>query len=111
MRTMKGGHTMKKVIRTSTDEYTEIESLDYHHPRRNNGLPGIQNESALARAFDSVGLDQFKIKFYKLSNVSEADIKDTFGGGYFRRRYGWTAWVDNVGSGPSTEYLFVQRTT
>lgn len=99
-----GAHNLTdKVIESMNQEYTDYPEVDFSFTnKRINGLPGIANERELAQKFDEVGLDKFKIKIFKLNNVSLADIKDTFGGTYFKRHYGWKAFADN-------NYLYVTK--
>lgn len=92
-----------KLEENLTEGYTDYPEVDFSFTnKRINGLPGITNERELARRFDAVGLDKFKIKLYKLNNVGLADIKDTFGGTYFKRHYGWEAFADG-------NYLYVTK--
>ena len=88
------------------DDYVEITSLNYKNPLNNNRLPGIQNEKDLAKAFEETGKTKFKININKLSNVSIADIRDTFGGNYFKRHFGWTASLHNENG---KNYLYVTK--
>lgn len=88
------------------DDYVEITSLNYKNPLNNNRLPGIQNERDLAKAFEETGKTKFKIALNKLYNVSIADLKDTFGGNYFERHFGWTASIHNENG---KNYLYVTK--
>lgn len=88
------------------DEYVEIASLNFKNPLKNNRLPGIQNERDLAKAFEETGKAKFKIALNKLDNVSIADLKDTFGGNYFKRHFGWTASLHNENG---KDYLYVTK--
>lgn len=83
-----------------SEDYPEV-NIHFVNDRK-NGLVGISNERALAKVFNKTGLDKFKTKLFNLKNVSIGDIKDTFGGTYFQRYYGWTAFTDD-------NYLYVTK--
>ena len=89
---------MKRYIRSDNnlDDIPIIPNFSYTNNRINN-MVGISDEKSLADVLDDVyeeyGYDEFKVYLHKLHNVSIADIKDTFGGNYFQRHYGWKAYV------------------
>ena len=83
-----------------SEDYPEV-NIHFVNDRK-NGLVGISNERALAKVFNETGLDKFKTKLFNLKNVSIGDIKDTFGGTYFQRHYGWKAFADD-------NYLYVTK--
>lgn len=87
-----------------SEDYPEV-NIHFVNNRK-NGLPGISNERALAKTFNETGLDKFKTKLTNLENVSIGDIKDTFGGTYFQRHYGWTAFVK---SEDFNNYLYIKK--
>lgn len=97
---------MKENLDEGLDEYVEIASLNFQNPFKNNRLPGIQNERDLAKAFEETGKTKFKININKLKNVSISDIRDTFGGNYFKRHFGWTASLHNENG---KYYLYVTK--
>ena len=99
-----------KVKESDSDGKYPIVSVKFSNSRRPSRgampLPGIANKSELARTFDAVGLDRFRFPLSDLNNVSISDIRDTFGGTYFQRKYGWSATVGlDVSTGRNWVYV------
>ena len=57
-----------------------IDSLDYMQPHRNGDMTPYLDTKKFKSALDAVGEDAFKIRSSRLRGVSEADLKDEFGG-------------------------------
>ena len=84
---------MKRHLKEDLNNIPIIDSFEFVN-NSSNMFPGITNMGELAQKLNKVGKDKFAVRFYRLKNVSEADIKDTFGGVTTQIDYGWDAWID-----------------
>ena len=71
---------LKEALGQDYSHIPTIDSLDYMQPRRNGNMTPYLDTKKFKSALDAIGKDAFKIRSSRLRGVSEADLKDEFGG-------------------------------